>query len=335
MATAFLTGGTGFLGGHVARALCAAGWSVRLLARDASRLQARDSSSARASLLADLPVAVVAGDLSDEDHLARRLEGVDAIVHVAGLVKARSLADYREVNVEATRRLLRAAARSAPGAVWVHVSSQAAAGPARDGVPVAEGDESRPVSWYGQSKREGEIAVEEGWKGPWTILRPGVIYGPGDRGLFVYFRMAAAGWIPLPAGHSRIQLISADRAALGIARAASRADLSERVGFLCDPEPVRIEDLAREIATLPPRPARVFRVPNAAVRLLGRGETLLETFTRHSRPFNADKAREVLAGDWLCDGIPMARALALPAPRPLGEGLRELWDWYRAAGWLR
>ena len=326
MATAFLTGGTGFLGGHVARALCGAGWSVRMLARDLARV--------RGGVLEGLPLTAAEGDLSDEDRLARQLEGVDAIVHVAGLVKARSLADYREVNVDATRRLLRAGSRSAPRAVWVHVSTQAAAGPARDGVPVAEGDESRPISWYGRSKREGELAVEEGWKGPWTILRPGVIYGPGDRGLFVYFRMAAGGWIPLPAGRSRIQIIAADRAALGIARAASRPDLSGRIGYLCDPEPVRIEDLARQIAALPPRPARIVRVPDAAVRLLGRGETLLETFTRHSRPFNADKAREVLAGDWLCDGTPMARDLALPAPRPLGEGLRELWDWYRAAGWL-
>ena len=327
MATAFLTGGTGFLGGHVARALCGAGWTVRMLARDLARV--------RGGLLEGLPVTSTEGDLSDEERLARQLEGADAIVHVAGLVKARSLADYREVNVASTRRLLRAGVRSAPGAVWVQVSSQAAVGPAREGVPVAEGDASRPISWYGLSKREGEIAVEQEWKGPWTVLRPGVIYGPGDRGLFVYFRMAAAGWIPLPAGRSRIQMIAADRAALGIARAASRADLSGRVGFLCDPEPVRIEDLAREIAKLPPTPARIFRVPDAAVRLLGRGESLLEAFTRHSRAFNADKAREVLAGDWLCDGSPMARSLALPPPRPLGEGLRELWEWYRAAGWLR
>ncbi len=147
--------------------------------------------------------------------------------------------------------------------------------------------------------------------------------------------MAAAGWIPLPAGRSRIQVIAAERAALGIARAASRPDLSGRVGFLCDPEPVRIEELARAIAVLPPRRARIVPVPDAAVRLLGLGETLLETFTRHSRPFNADKAREVLAGDWLCDGGPLAEALALPAPRPLAEGLRALWDWYRSAGWLR
>jgi nucleoside-diphosphate-sugar epimerase len=167
-----------------------------------------------------------------------------------------------------------------------------------------------------------------------VVLRPGVVYGPGDRGLYVYFRMAATGWLPVPAGSSRVQIIGSERAALAIARAAARPELSGRVGFLCDPEPVRLEDLARQIAALPARSARVFPVPDTMVRLLGLGETLLETFTRHSRPFNADKAREVLAGDWLCQGEPMASALALPAPKPLSEGLRELWNWYRAAGWL-
>jgi nucleoside-diphosphate-sugar epimerase len=326
MTTAFLTGGTGFLGGHVARALCAEGWSVRLLARDPER--------ARAGLLRDLPVEIVAGDLGDEERLERLLEGAVAIVHVAGLVKARSLREYRAVNVEGTKRLLAAGARSAPDAVWVQVSSQAAAGPSTEGRPVCEADASAPISWYGVSKREGELAVMESWKGPWIVLRPCVVFGPGDRGLFAYFRMAAAGWIPLPAGRSRIQMIDAERAALAIARAASRRDLAGRVGFLCDPEPVRLSELAGQIASLPPRPARVFAVPNAAVRILGLGETVRELLTRHSRPFNADKAREVLAGDWLCDGEPMTEALSLPPPPPLGEGLRRLWNWYRSAGWL-
>jgi len=326
MATAFLTGGTGFLGGHVARALCAAGWRVRLLARDPSK--------ARAGLLEGLPIEVVVGDLSGEDRLARAAEGADAIVHVAGLVKARTLRDYREVNVEATRRLVAAAGRSAPDAQWVQVSSQAAAGPAWAGRPVAESDDSRPVSWYGLSKREGERVVVDAWKGPWIVLRPGVVFGPGDRGLFVYFRMAASGWVPLPAGETRIQLIDAERAGLAIARAASRRDLSGRVGFLCDPEPVRLAELARLIAALPKRPARVLPVPDAAVRLLGFGESLLEALTRRSRPFNADKAREILAGHWLCDGAPLSQALELPPPPPLASSLALAWEWYVRAGWL-
>jgi hypothetical protein len=61
---------------------------------------------------------------------------------------------------------------------------------------------------------------------------------------------------------------------------------------------------------------------------------LRETITRESRPFNADKARELLAGDWLCDPGPMRRDLALPQPSRLEDGLRNTWEWYRKEGWL-
>lgn len=326
MAIAVLTGGTGFVGSHVARALCEQGWSVRLLARDPRRAQG--------ALLRGLALDVVSGDLSDPEGLAKAVAGADAIVHLAGLVKARTLEEYREVNLRGTQRLIAAAHESARDALFVHVSSQAAAGPAREGKPVLETDAARPVSWYGLSKRESELAVSDSWTGPWVILRPAVVFGPGDRGLLVYFRMAASGWILLPAGQARVQLIGAEGAALAIARAASRRDLSGRTGFLCDPQPVRLADLAASIARLPSRPARVIPVPNMAVRILGLGETLLETITLRSRPFNADKAKEILAGDWLCEGGPMRQALDLPPTPPLEHSLRAAWDWYRAAGWL-
>lgn len=326
MPIAFLTGGTGFVGGHVARGLRQEGWSVRVLARDPRR--------AEGPLLEGLSLEIVSGDLNDARGLAHGLAGADAIVHVAGLVKARSLEEYRAVNRRGTELLLAAARESAPSALFLNVSSQAAAGPARGGRPVAEGDEARPVSWYGLSKREGELAVERSWRGPWVNLRPSVVFGPGDRGLFSYFQMAAAGWIPLPAGQTRIQLIGAARAGLAIARAVSCRELWGRTGFLCDPEPVRLASLAGQIAMLPRRRARVVPVPDAAVRLLGFSQSLLERLTRRSRSFNADKAKEILAGDWLCDGAAVRQALALPAASPLSEDLRAAWDWYRAAGWL-
>src|ERR1700693_3404303 len=222
---AFLIGGIGFVGGHVARALASEGWSVRALARRPEALAG--SSSAAATL------DVVAGDLSDRSAQTLRdaLRGCGAIVHVAGLVKARSLEEYREGNARATERLLRAGNASSPGAVFVLVSSQAAAGPARQGRPVREQDVPRPVSWYGLSKLEGEAPLAREWKGRWIVLRPSVVYGPGDRGLLILFAAAARGWVPVPAGEHRIQLIHASRVALGIARAAGRPDLAGRAGF--------------------------------------------------------------------------------------------------------
>jgi len=326
MPTAFLTGATGFVGGHVARALVAQGWSVRALVRDPAR--------ASGGLLAGVPVEPVSGDLSEGAIPASALRGVDAIVHVAGLTKARTLEDYREVNVRGTRRLLAAGARSAPGALFLLVSSQAAAGPSRDGRPVAGGDPARPISWYGVSKREGEQAVEREWRGPWHVVRPGVVYGPGDRGLLDYFRMAARGWVPVPARRTRIQIIGVERTALALARAAGRTDLAGSASFLSDRDPITLGDLAGLIARLPARRVRLFGVPDVAVRGLGLFETAVETVTRRSRPFNADKAKEILAGDWLCDSGPLARSLDLPAPRPLAEGLGAAWAWYREAGWL-
>jgi nucleoside-diphosphate-sugar epimerase len=326
MPIAFLTGATGFVGGHVARALVAEGWTVRVLARDPER--------ARRGLLEGLPVEIVAGSLSDGSRLESAVAGVDAVVHLAGLVKARSLDGYREVNVRGTEQLLGAAKRGAPRALFLLVSSQAAAGPCREGRAVSDADPARPISWYGQSKREAEEAVARLWKGDWIVLRPGVIYGPGDRGLFLYFRMAAAGWIPVPAGATRVQVIGAERAALAIARAASRRDLAGLIGFLSDSEPVTVGGLAEKIAGLPRRRARLIRVPNAVVRALGAVESVVERLTGRSQPFNSDKAREILAGDWVCDGSTTSRILGLPEPVPLDEGLRATWEWYRRAGWL-
>jgi nucleoside-diphosphate-sugar epimerase len=321
---AFLTGATGFLGGHVARALIDEGWRVTALVR---------SDPQASPLLAGRAIDFVRGDLSREADLPAGLRGCDAIVHVAGLVKARTLEDYREVNLRGTERLARAAARVAPGANFVLVSSQAAAGPARGGVPVRASDPARPVSWYGTSKLEGEQAVRRIWPGRWTVLRPGVVYGPADRGLLTYFRLAVRGILPLPAPGRRIQIGESSRIARAIAVAAAREDLGGTTAFLCDPQPVTLRDLAEALARVSGRRVRIVAVPDAAVRMLGAVETLREAVTRRSRPFNADKAREILAGEWVCEAG-LEAELGMPEPIPLEEGLRRAWDWYREAGWL-
>jgi nucleoside-diphosphate-sugar epimerase len=326
MPTAFLTGATGFLGAHVARALVARGWRVRALARGG------------AGRLRDLPalgVEAIDGDLSEGTDLTAASAGADAIVHVAGVIKARTFDEYRDVNAFGTERLARAASQSAPGALFVLVSSQAAAGPASGPErPVAETDPPRPVSWYGASKKEGEDAVRRLWTGPWIVARPSVVYGPGDRGLLVLFRAAARGWMPVPNGRARVQVIRGERVAEAIARAATRPDLAGRTGFLADPDPLSIRELAQAIARLPPKPARLVAISPALVRAAGALETAVEAVTRRSMPFNADKAREILAGDWVCDPRPFLKDLQLPEPESLAKGLSSTWDWYVGNKWL-
>ena len=323
MKSVFITGATGFVGSHAARRFAADGWKVKALVRRPERPGLLPSG-----------VEVVAAELADPAGYARSLEGCDAVVHVAGATKARSLSEYRDTNVRATAALARAAARSCPGAMFVFVSSQSAAGPSRGGVPVREGDVARPVSWYGISKLEGENAVARERAGPWCVIRPCTVYGPGDPGLLQLFSIVARGWAPvLAGGRGRIQLIGVADLARVIAAAAVRADLSGRRGFAAGAE-TTMGELVACIASLRQPAARRVPVPAFLVRAAGWAESIREVVTRRARPFNRDKAKEILQPGWICDSAPFLADLGIGGLADWRAGMRETALWYEREGWL-
>ena len=160
-----VTGASGFVGSHVAAELRGAGSSVRCLVRkdaDAARLEAGGFDVAR-------------GDLSVTDRLAAAVEGCDAVIHVAGMITARSFREMRDVNEGGTGRLATACGRvGRPPARFVLVSSLAAGGPSATGAPVREDDPPRPVSRYGWSKLLGERAARRALPAApaLTLIRP-------------------------------------------------------------------------------------------------------------------------------------------------------------------
>jgi nucleoside-diphosphate-sugar epimerase len=256
-------------------------------------------------------------------------------MHVAGLVKALTLADYREANASGTESLARAAAEACPRARFVLVSSQAAAGPARGGRPVTEADPPKPVSWYGLSKLEGEQALQRSFAGSWCIVRPSIVYGSGDPGLLELFAIIQGGWAPIPAGgRMRVQLLAVADLARILFATANRTEVSGRVAFAAGPT-ASTREMILEIAGLRKPPARPLPVPAGVVRLFGMLESSRQWVTGRVRPFNRDKAREALQPDWLCDAEPFLRDLGLSDLTPWKQGIREVCRCYVAAGWLR
>jgi nucleoside-diphosphate-sugar epimerase len=323
MPTLFLTGGTGFVGSHVARAFLAHGWSVRTLVRRPDR----------AGLL-PRGVEVVQGDLGEPTAYRDHLKGCGAVIHCAATTRARNLAEFRHVNVEGTEAIAGAAAVSCPDVMFVHVSSQAAAGPSRSGAPVRETDPPEPVSWYGRSKLEGELALARHHRGPWCVVRPSVVYGAGDAGLLPMFSVVARGVAPIPArGRRRVQLLAAEDLAQLLFAAAQRPDLHGRCGFAAG-DTVSMGDLVREVARLRTPRARAVPLPDLAITLLGLVGSLRGAFGRAPEPFTRDKAREMLQADWLCDGEPLLRDLQITAATPWRDGIRRTCRWYVEAGWL-
>ncbi|HEV8551248.1 MAG TPA: NAD-dependent epimerase/dehydratase family protein, partial [Polyangiaceae bacterium] len=143
--TTLVTGASGFLGSHVAERLARTGRPVRALVR----------GSSDTSFLRTLPnVELVEGAIDDAASVRRALEGVTGIVHAAGLVKAKTPAEFMRVNAGGTETLV-SAALERNGAVrrFVLVSSLAALRPSdASGTPVPEDAEPRPVTSYGKSK---------------------------------------------------------------------------------------------------------------------------------------------------------------------------------------
>jgi dihydroflavonol-4-reductase len=172
----FLTGSTGFVGRHVARAYAAQNAELRLLTRKTSNLAA----------IEDLPAEIVVGDLRQPESLRPAIRGCDALVHVA--------ADYRlwvrdpqqmyASNVEGTRDLLRIAREEGVAKV-VYTSSVATMGFKADGTivneetPVALAD---MIGHYKRSKFLGELeAIQAAKAGQHVmILNPTTPIGPGD-----------------------------------------------------------------------------------------------------------------------------------------------------------
>jgi len=323
VSTLFLSGGTGFVGSHVAREFLARGWQVRALVR-------RPDRPGRLPAGAE----IVPGDLDLPGDLRQALRGAAAIVHCAGATRALGLDEFRRVNVGGTEAVARAASEACPEAMFVHVSSQAAAGPSRRGAPVLESDPPTPVSWYGRSKLEGELAVANHYRGPWCVVRPSVVYGAGDPGLLSMFAIVARGVAPIVGGgRRRVQLLAAPDLARMLYAVAERPDLHGRRVFAAG-DIVSIGDLVREVAALRTPRARTVAVPGPVVRILGLLASFRGALTGTASAFNRDKVRDMLQADWLCDSARLFSDLGVAPAIGWRRGIRDTCRWYVRERWL-
>lgn len=250
-----LTGGTGFVGSHIADALLASGFRVRALVRRPDDV----------AWLKGSPVDLVKGDVRDASTLPALVEGAAAVVHVAGKTSARSEDAYMASNAAGTANVAAAARTHAPDAHVVLVSSQAAGGPSHDGFPVKASDAPHPVSSYGRSKLAGEEALRSAGI-PFTILRPCAVYGPRETAIRVLFVAASRGVVPvLAGGRRRIQLVYGPDVGSAAAGALERGPRGETF-YVANPEQLDYAAIAQILAGLPAsRPLRL-PVPAAVIQ---------------------------------------------------------------------
>ncbi len=323
---AVVTGASGFVGSHVVDELLRHGVRVRCLVRTTSPRR----------WLEGKPVETWTGDVRSPEGLAEGLRDATWIVHAAGLTRAWSAAEFDEANVAGTERVLRAALAGAPGlARFLLVSSQAAAGPSRDGRPVTEEQPPAPVSPYGLSKlRAEELALLLRDRLPVAILRPPVVYGPRDAEVLRAFRATKLHLRPEFVPGGRFSIVHAE----DLARAAWLLLTDDRarggIFFAAAPDVTDYEEvgacLARAMGTwtVPVRPPRWLL---AAAALAGEAAAAL---TRRPAFLTRAKLSEMTVGDWICSSARIRGVLGWEPRVPLGEGIASTARWYREAGWL-
>ncbi len=325
---ALVTGATGFVGAAIARALSAAGWQVRVLAR----------SGSNRSNLQSPAWEVVEGDLADLQSLERALEGCTGLFHAAADYRlgARDPTQLYRTNVEGTRRIL-SAARTAGVTRIVYTSSVATIGIPSDGSP---GDERTPVAeshMIGHYKRSKYLAEEVARDAARTgmsvvIVNPSTPVGPGD------IKPTPTGQLVLDAASGRmpayvdtgLNIVHVDDVAAGHLLAFERGRAGER--YILGGEDMTLQTILGQIARLVGRAPPRIRLPYAAVlpvaylaegfaKISGRSGRVTLEGVRMSRKrmfFSSAKAVSELGYRW----------------RPPLQAFEDALRWYRERGLL-
>jgi len=222
-----VTGGTGFVGTHLVNALARRGHDIAVLARHADRARNRYNR----------PVERCRGDVLDPASLSAAFAGRDAVIHLVGIIHEKGAQTFDRMHREAVENVV-AAMQGSGVRRLLHMSAVGAA-------------EDSP-SEYGRTKAAGERAVR-GSDLDWTIIRPSIIFGPGDGFVSLIAPIIEKNPLFIPVigkGRTRFQPVSVYDVARVFGEALEKPESTGRTFELGGPDILTLDEIYREIATV-------------------------------------------------------------------------------------
>ena len=290
----FLTGGSGFLGGHVVHELRGRDLPVRCLVRNPRR----------GSKLAALGAELAEGDMTDPASLRRSVAGAETVVHLVAIRQGRD-EQFRRVMVDGTRDLL-AAAEQAGVRRFVHMSALGTSEETKDLVP------------YFRAKWETEQLVRASGL-PHVIFRPSFIFGPDGGILPTFVKLARLTPVTpiVGSGRQRIQPIWVDDVAAYFAEAATRDDVADRLFELGGPDVVSWNEFWTELKRVRGMRRPSIHVPVALMKV----NALITERLPGNIPLTRDLLKMLEHGDNVATNDEAVQTFQLPLV-PLDEQLR-------------
>ncbi|MBN1823254.1 MAG: SDR family NAD(P)-dependent oxidoreductase [Endomicrobiales bacterium] len=320
-----ITGANGFVGSHITEELIKNGHKVICLVRRTSNLK----------WLKDLSAEYRYGDITETARIPEFISGADAVVHCAGVLRARRRDAYYRVNCDAVGELAKAALQKKDNVKKiVYISSLAAMGPSSSGTFKKLDERENPISDYGRSKLEGEnqLKILEG-RIPYNILRPAAVYGPRDKDIFIFFQLVGMGLRPFMTKKRLIQLVYVKDVARAVCETLNRPASDNKTYALGEPTLYSWEEVGRVISQTVNKgtvPVPLFDFVFRAAGLLG--ETMAGFFGR-AAVLNPQKIEEFLQDTWGADASVAENELGLGFTN-LKNGAKITYLWYKENGWI-
>lgn len=320
---ALVTGASGFIGGRLLPALLAAGWDV--------------CAYVHQTPVAGLEgVVTFSGDILDENKLAAAMAGAEVVFHLAAAVGS-AVTDRRSfqaINVDGTRAVLKAARATKVGRI-IHFSSIGVLGAVRDGDTAAEDYPPAPHTLYDRTKLAAEEAARQAAAAGLgvVILRPGWVYGPGDRRTGKFFRAVCRRRAAFVSGASGRQTpIFIDDLVAGVLLAAERGQPGS-IYHLAGNEVLSAEEMTRIVAEACGVAAPRLRLPLGLARTAAFCLEKAFLLAGREAPFNRGKL------SFFVDSKAMSsqrarKELGFAPTIDFRSGARRAIAWYRENGWL-
>jgi len=295
-----ITGGTGFVGREILRQLRISGHRIHLLARHPEAARTREMAG-------QLGARVRPGNVVDEGSLRGACAGIDAVIHLVGIISEIGQQTFENVHVHGTQNILLAAEDEGVRR-FLHMSALGARPAAR--------------SRYHQTKWTAEERVRRSSLG-WTIFRPSIIYGPGDAFVNLFAKMIRRSPVVpvIGAGESKLQPVSVRVVAAAFVKAVTDAEAVGQTYELCGPDTMTLNQLIDQVQQVMGKSRLELHVPSGLARLQAALlETIFPLFPQ-APPLNREQVT-MLEEDNVGNAAPANARFGLKH-RPFREGISE------------